>query len=184
VLDLALGQLRRWHDAGLKCSVAVNLSARNLIDDRCLGTLRDLLERHGVDPAMVELEITETALMHDPDQAAERLDRMAALGVRISIDDYGTGYSSLGYLHRLPIHALKIDRLFVRNMAGNEHDAIIVRSTVALAHSLGLQVVAEGVEDLRTREMLQGMGCDQIQGYYLSRPLPPEQLGRFLGTVH
>jgi diguanylate cyclase (GGDEF)-like protein/PAS domain S-box-containing protein len=184
VLDLALEQLRRWHDAGLTCSVSVNLSARNLIDDRCLGTLRGLLEHHGVDPAQVELEITETALMHDPDQAAERLDRMAALGVRISIDDYGTGYSSLGYLHRLPIHALKIDRLFVRNMAGNEHDAIIVRSTVALAHSLGLQVVAEGVEDLRTREMLQGMGCDQIQGYYLSRPLPPEQLGQFLGSVH
>jgi diguanylate cyclase (GGDEF)-like protein/PAS domain S-box-containing protein len=184
VLDLALEQLRRWHDTGLKCSVSINLSARNLIDDRCLQTLRDLLARHGVDPSFVELEITETALMHDPDQAAERLDRIAALGVRISIDDYGTGYSSLGYLHRLPIHALKIDRLFVRNMAGNEHDAIIVRSTVALAHSLGLQVVAEGVEDLRTREMLQGMGCDQIQGYYLSRPLPPEQLGRFLGTVH
>jgi EAL domain-containing protein (putative c-di-GMP-specific phosphodiesterase class I) len=185
VLDLALGQLRIWQDAGKRCPVSVNLSARNLIDDRCLGTLRALLATHGVDPSSLELEITETALMHDPDQAAARLDRIAALGVRISIDDYGTGYSSLGYLHRLPIHALKIDRLFVRNMAGNEHDAIIVRSTVALAHSLGLQVVAEGVEDARTREMLEGMGCDQIQGFYLSQPLPPEQLGRFLGgSVH
>jgi diguanylate cyclase (GGDEF)-like protein/PAS domain S-box-containing protein len=185
VLDLALAQLRRWHDEGLSCSIAVNLSARNLIDDRCEATLRELLVKYRVEPSSLELEITETALMHDPDQAAERLDRIAALGVRIAIDDYGTGYSSLGYLHRLPIHALKIDRLFVRNLAGNEHDAIIVRSTVALAHSLGLEVVAEGVEDARTRELLQGMGCDQIQGYYLSRPLPPEQLGRFLHeTVH
>ena len=184
VLDLALAQLRRWHDTGVRCTVAVNLSARNLIDDRCVGTLRTLIDKHGVDPAFLELEITETALMLDPDQAAARLDRIAALGVRIAIDDYGTGWSSLGYLHRLPIHALKIDRLFVRNMAGNEHDAIIVRSTVALAHSLGLQVVAEGVEDARTRELLRGMGCDQIQGYFLSRPLPPEQLGRFLGSVH
>jgi diguanylate cyclase (GGDEF)-like protein/PAS domain S-box-containing protein len=184
VLDLALEQLRRWHDAGFRCAVSVNLSARNLVDDRCESTLREMLERHGVDPAQLELEITETALMHDPDQAAARLDRIAALGVRIAIDDYGTGYSSLGYLHRLPIHALKIDRLFVKNMAGNEHDAIIVRSTVALAHSLGLQVVAEGVEDAETRELLQGMGCDQIQGFYLSRPLPPDELGRFLGPAH
>jgi EAL domain-containing protein (putative c-di-GMP-specific phosphodiesterase class I) len=97
------------------------------------------------------VEITETALMHDPEQVAERLDRIAALGVSISIDDYGTGYSSLGYLHRLPINALKIDRLFVTNMRSGEREAIIVRSTVALAHSLGLIVVAEGVEDADTR---------------------------------
>jgi diguanylate cyclase (GGDEF)-like protein/PAS domain S-box-containing protein len=180
VLDLALAQLRVWHDAGTPCSVSVNLSARNLIDDRCLATLRGLLETHGVDPASLELEITETALMHDPDLAAARLDRIAALGVRIAIDDYGTGYSSLGYLHRLPIHALKIDRLFVRGLAGNEHDAIIVRSTVALAHGLGLVVVAEGVEDAHTCDLLEGMGCDIVQGYHLSRPLPADQVGAFL----
>ena len=121
--------------------------------------------------------------MHDPEQVAERLDRIAALGVSICIDDYGTGYSSLGYLHRLPIHALKIDRLFVTDMRNGEHDAIIVRSTIALAHSLGLIVVAEGVEDGETLEMLVGMGCDQVQGYHLSMPLPPEQLAMFESTA-
>ena len=119
----------------------------------------------------------------NPAQAAERLDRIAALGVRISIDDYGAGYSSLGYLHRLPINALKIDRLFVTDMRTGVHDAIIVRSTIALAHSFGLIVVAEGVEDAATQEMLEGMGCDQIQGYHLSVPLPAEQLSQFFAVA-
>ena len=180
VLELAIAQLQAWQDAGYGCSVSVNLSVRNLIDDRCLQTLQRLLALHTVDPAHLELEITETALMHDTEQVALRLDRIAALGVRISVDDYGTGYSSLGYLHRLPIHALKIDRLFVSDMCQGEHDAIIVRSTIALAHSLGLEVVAEGVEDAATESLLQSMGCDQVQGFHLSPPLPPDQLGRFL----
>jgi diguanylate cyclase (GGDEF)-like protein/PAS domain S-box-containing protein len=183
VLDLAMAQMRQWRDAGNACSVSVNLSARNLIDDRCLLSIRSLMLEHGIEPGALELEITETALMHDPEQAAERLDRIAALGVRISIDDYGTGYSSLGYLHRLPINALKIDRMFVTDMRNGVHDAIIVRSTIALAHSLGLVVVAEGVEDAPTQELLRNMGCDQIQGYYLSRPLPPEQLTQFIAAA-
>ena len=180
VLGIAVAQLRAWQDAGHPQSIAVNLSVRNLIDDRCLHTLGHLLARGGVDPARLELEITETALMHDPEQVAGRLDRIAALGVRISVDDYGTGYSSLGYLHRLPIHALKIDRLFVTDMCHGEHDAIIVRSTIALAHSLGLVVVAEGVEDAATEALLRTMGCDQVQGYWLSPPRPPGELGEFL----
>ncbi|HMB43173.1 MAG TPA: bifunctional diguanylate cyclase/phosphodiesterase, partial [Luteimonas sp.] len=183
VLDLAMAQLRQWRDAGNPCSVSVNLSARNLIDDRCLMTIRSLMQEHRIEAGALELEITETALMHDPEQAAERLDRIAALGVRISIDDYGTGYSSLGYLHRLPINALKIDRLFVTDMRNGVHDAIIVRSTIALAHSLGLIVVAEGVEDAPTQDLLQSMGCDQIQGYHLSRPLPPEKLTQFVAAA-
>ncbi len=182
VLELAMAQLRAWRDVGIKSTIAVNLSARNLIDDRCLLTIRSLMEEYRLEPGALEVEITETALMHDPEQAAERLDRIAALGVRISIDDYGTGYSSLGYLHRLPINALKIDRLFVTNMRNGLHDAIIVRSTIALAHSLGLIVVAEGVEDAATQQMLAGMGCDQIQGYHLSVPLPPEQLAGFVAA--
>jgi diguanylate cyclase (GGDEF)-like protein/PAS domain S-box-containing protein len=180
VLEMAVAQLATWSAAGHAHAVSVNLSVRNLIDDRCLHTLARLLEASAVDPACLELEITETALMHDPEQVAARLDRIAALGVRISVDDYGTGYSSLGYLHRLPIHALKIDRLFVSGMCQGEHDAIIVRSTIALAHSLGLAVVAEGVEDAATEALLRTMGCDQVQGYWLSRPLPPEDLGPFL----
>ncbi|NQD36792.1 EAL domain-containing protein [Permianibacter sp. IMCC34836] len=180
VLDMALAQLQQWQTRGLKLNMAVNLSARNLRDDRILQTIQTGLQRYQVEPAQLELEITETALMDEPEQAAFRLDRMAELGVRIAIDDYGAGYSSLGYLHRLPIHALKIDRLFVRDMFSNEHDTIIVRSTIALAHNLGLQVVAEGVEDSQTQMLLLGMGCDHIQGYHLSRPMPPDQLGRFL----
>ena len=182
ILDLALAQLRQWQDAGASTSVAVNLSARNLTDDRCLNCIRDLMHTYGIGPGGLEVEITETALMHDPGQVAERLDRIAALGVRISIDDYGTGYSSLGYLHRLPINALKMDRLFVADMCNSEHDAIIVRSTIALAHSLGLIVIAEGVGDATTREALRGMGCDQAQGFHISKPLPPEELGQFLAV--
>jgi diguanylate cyclase (GGDEF)-like protein/PAS domain S-box-containing protein len=183
VLELAVAQLREWKDAGVSSSVAVNLSARNLIDDRCLMTIRNLMQEYRIEPGALEVEITETALMHDPEQAAERLDRIAALGVRISIDDYGTGYSSLGYLHRLPINALKIDRLFVTDMRNGVHDAIIVRSTIALAHSLGLIVVAEGVEDAATQDLLQSMGCDQIQGYHLSMPLPPEALAQYVAAA-
>ena len=180
VLELAVAQLQAWSRAGHPHEVSVNLSVRNLIDDRCLHTLARLLHASAVEPSRLELEITETALMHDPEQVAARLDRIAALGVRISVDDYGTGYSSLGYLHRLPIHALKIDRLFVSGMCQGEHDAIIVRSTIALAHSLGLAVVAEGVEDAATEALLRTMGCDQVQGYWLSRPLPAAELGPFL----
>jgi diguanylate cyclase (GGDEF)-like protein/PAS domain S-box-containing protein len=180
VLEIAVAQLAAWRDRGLEHAISVNLSVRNLIDDRCLQTLERLVADAGVDPSRLELEITETALMHDPEQVAARLDRIAALGVRISVDDYGTGYSSLGYLHRLPIHALKIDRLFVTDMRQGEHDAIIVRSTIALAHSLGLVVVAEGVEDAETEALLRTMGCDQVQGFWLAPPLPPDQLERFL----
>jgi diguanylate cyclase (GGDEF)-like protein/PAS domain S-box-containing protein len=183
VLELAMAQLRDWRDAGIGSSIAVNLSARNLIDDRCVMTIRSLMQEYRLEPGALEVEITETALMHDPEQAAARLDRIAALGVKISVDDYGTGYSSLGYLHRLPINALKIDRLFVTDMRKGVHDAIIVRSTIALAHSLGLIVVAEGVEDAETQELLQGMGCDQIQGYHLSVPLPPERLAPFTAAA-
>ncbi|MEO8160969.1 MAG: bifunctional diguanylate cyclase/phosphodiesterase, partial [Arenimonas sp.] len=183
VLEIAMAQLRDWRAQGIRSSIAVNLSARNLIDDRCLLTIRSLMHEYKLEAGALEVEITETALMHDPEQAAARLDRIAALGVKISVDDYGTGYSSLGYLHRLPINALKIDRLFVSDMRAGMHDAIIVRSTIALAHSLGLIVVAEGVEDAETQALLASMGCDQIQGYHLSVPLPPEQLGAFLAVT-
>lgn len=184
VLDLALADLRQWQEAGREYAVAVNLSAQSLVDERLLIVLQDLLRKHGVRPESLELEITETALMHDPEWASALLQNIAALGVKLSIDDYGTGYSSLGYLHRLPIHALKIDRMFVRDMPVNEHDGIIVRSTVAMAHNLGLEVLAEGVEDGRTEDLLRAMGCDQIQGYHLSRPLPVDELTTWLATRH
>ncbi len=180
VMELALAQLRRWCDAGRRVGVAINLSARNLLDDRSVRVLRELIERYAVDPALIELELTETSLMHDPQHASELLHQLAALGVSISIDDFGTGYSSLGYLRRLPIRSLKIDRTFVRDMLPNQQDAIIVHSTIGLAHNLGLQVVAEGVEDGETLAMLMNLGCDFAQGYHVCRPMPVDGLEDWL----
>jgi diguanylate cyclase (GGDEF)-like protein len=183
VISLALAQQREWKMRGRHYSVAVNLSARNLIDDRCVDGIEQLLREYGASPGDLELEITETALMHDPEGARVLLDRIAALGVILSIDDFGTGYSSLGYLRRLPIQTLKIDRAFVTDMARNEQDAVIVRSTIALAHNLNLRVVAEGVEDARTQALLREMGCDQAQGNYFSKPLPWAEVEAWLETI-
>jgi len=173
VVTQALIQLRAWHEAGLDLSVSVNLSVRNLLDHNCGTRLEELFERYPADPSRLELEITETALMSDPDRALEQIQRIGAFGVRLSIDDFGTGYSSLSYLKRLPLHALKIDRSFVSSMLEDEQDLIIVRSTINLAHSLGLDVVAEGVEDRGTAQALRAMDCEYAQGFYFNRPLAP-----------
>ncbi len=176
----AIEQLAQWHAEGLEVAVSINLSTRNLLDVTLPEALAGLLAEHGVSPDFLELEITETALMTDPDRAMQVVNRLAELGMRLSVDDFGTGYSSLAYLKRLPLHALKIDRSFVRDMLHDEQDAIIVRSTVGLAHSLGLQVVAEGVEDPDTLAGLQRFGCDEAQGYVLSKPLPAAHAGALM----
>ncbi len=176
VMDLALTDKRRLHDLGYMQPVAINLSVRNLMDTHYVARLADAIARHGVPEQEIELELTETALMHDPDSSVALLQEISAMGVKIAVDDFGTGYSSLAYLRRLPLSALKIDRSFVMGMNDNTQDAIIVRSTVALAHSLGLGVIAEGVENAETLALLQGMGCEQAQGYHLSRPLSLDQL--------
>jgi diguanylate cyclase (GGDEF)-like protein/PAS domain S-box-containing protein len=170
VIELALRQLREWADAGLPYSMAINLSPRNLLERDFVASFEQALARSGADPRSVELELTETALMQDPDGAAQRLGRIAALGVRISIDDFGTGYSSLAHLRHLPIHALKIDRMFVTEMATNAQDLAIVRSTIGLGRNLGLQVVAEGVETSEVLTMLSDLGCDTSQGFAVSAP--------------
>ncbi len=180
VLQMALRQQKLWCDQGCEFSVAVNLSARNLIDDRCFNVILELLREHGVAADMLELEITETALMLDPEGAVKLLRRIADLGVKISIDDFGTGYSSLAYLRRLPIDALKIDRVFVRDMLQSDPDAIIVRSIIALAHNLNLRVVAEGVEDAATLRSLRDMHCDLAQGYHIGHPTPVEGVSPWL----
>ena len=180
VLDLAMAQQKRWSLQGHDLPMAINLSARNLVDERCYYQIRELLDGHGVAPDRLELEITETALMHDPEGAITLLGKIADLGVKLAIDDFGTGYSSLAYLRRLPIDALKVDRVFVRDMLNNEPDAIIVRSIIALAHNLGLQVVAEGVEDAGTLQTLRDMRCDQAQGYYFARPASSEDMTQWL----
>ncbi|MBL6751268.1 MAG: EAL domain-containing protein [Nevskia sp.] len=178
VLDGALAMHKSWKEAGHRYTVAVNVSARSLIDDRIVDTVRDLMQRHGTAAGELELEITETALMHDPETAAKRLTRIAELGVRLSIDDFGTGYSSLRYLRRFPLSALKIDSEFVRDMLDDEQDAIIVRSTIGLAHNLNLRVVAEGVENAATLAMLHEMGCDEAQGFYLGAGSAAPPLGQ------
>lgn len=170
VLHLAVEQHKQWSEMGHQLPIAVNLSARNLIDDRVVKYIRDLIKLYSINPAMLELEITETAIMHDPELALQLLNQLADLGVKLTIDDFGTGYSSLAYLRKMPIEALKIDSVFVKDMLINEQDAIIVSSTIILAHNLNLKVVAEGVEDEKTMKRLKKMGCDIVQGFFISEP--------------
>ena len=176
VLNEALRQCRAWQDEGLVLSVAVNLSPRNLLDAQLPTDLAKLLKKWRLPPSRIELEITETAIVADPFRAKAVLDRLGAMGVRLSIDDFGTGYSSLEYLKRLPVNEIKIDQSFVTRMLESEDDGIIVRSTIELARNLGLDVVAEGVEDEATWARLKELHCDIGQGYLLSRPLPAAEL--------
>lgn len=152
--------------------VSVNLSTRDLLDPLLSARLGAMLAHHGVPASAICLEITESAIMDDPQRAEAMLNLLSKQGFRLSIDDFGTGYSSLGYLKRLPVDELKIDRSFVINMQANANDATIVRSTIDLAHNLGLGVVAEGVENAAVLELLRALACDEAQGYHISRPLP------------
>ena len=160
--------------------MAVNVSGRELVDGSLLDRVSRHLQTNGLPPDALTLEVTETEVMADLLQAQRVLDELAALGIRIAIDDYGTGYSSLAYIHRLPVQKLKIDRSFVTNLPNEHSNRIIVQSSIAMAHSLGLSVVAEGAEDEVTCALLAEAGCDLIQGYYLSKPLPPEDLKKWL----
>ncbi len=176
VLDEALAQQARWRVAGRAVPVSVNFSARHLMDEGCADHIEQCLAAHGSDPASLEIEITESALIADPERAATTLERIRALGVRIAVDDFGTGYSSLAHLRRLPLHTLKIDVSFVRQMLQNAADRAIVASTIHLAHDLGFAAVAEGIEDGETLEALAAMGCDEGQGFHLGEPMPPVAL--------
>lgn len=180
VLNEALRQCTLWKQEGIELHVAVNLSMRNLQDPRLPDMLQNLLSRWNIDPTWIELEITESTLAADPEQAMKILTHFSALGMRIAIDDFGTGYSSLAYLKRLPVNEIKIDKSFVLGMAQDENDATIVRSTIDLGHNLGLKVVAEGIEDQATWDLLAAWGCDLAQGYFLSRPLPPQDFVAWL----
>lgn len=172
VLENGIMHCKRWFDKGLRVTVAVNLSARNLVDDRIVLDIKRLLQQYQLPGNCLELEITESMIMADPSRAEAALHRIYHLGVRLSVDDFGTGYSSLAYLKRLPVQTLKIDSSFVRTMLSDEQDEIIVNSTIHLAHNLGLKVVAEGVESIATYERLAQLGCDHAQGYFMGKPLP------------
>jgi EAL domain-containing protein (putative c-di-GMP-specific phosphodiesterase class I) len=162
--------------------VAVNVSARSLHDSRIVDDVEEALLTHDLRADRLLIEITESAVMTDEGRARDVLSGLASRGVAVAIDDFGTGYSSLGLLRRLPVHELKIDRSFVMGMAGEGgEDTAIVRSTADLAHNLGLSVVAEGVEDQWTLDLLSTFGCDQAQGYHIARPMPAAALGGWLG---
>jgi predicted signal transduction protein with EAL and GGDEF domain len=172
VLEKALGQVARWREAGLTVPVAVNVSPRDVFTPGFAGAVAARLARHGVPAGSLQLEITEHVMLEDPQQAADTLAGLTGHGVRMSLDDFGTGYSSLVHLRRLPVSELKIDRSFVARLSEDGEDAEIVRCTVELAHSLGLVVVAEGVEDDETWERLRDLGCDAVQGWLVSAAMP------------
>jgi diguanylate cyclase (GGDEF)-like protein len=176
VLDAALAQRRTWADAGLELGVAVNVSARSLADRALADRVTRALLRNRCPSDSLTIEITETQLMADPARAAVALRELHDLGVRISIDDFGTGFSSLSSLRALPIDEVKIDKSFVLGVMQNESDAAIVRSIAALGRSLGLHVTAEGVEDADTLQFVTACGAHTAQGYFFTVPLPPDQL--------
>jgi EAL domain-containing protein (putative c-di-GMP-specific phosphodiesterase class I) len=182
VLDRSLAQCRSWLDRGLSLAVSVNLSVRNLADAEFPCRVTDALARHRVPAALLGFELTESAVMSDPERALPVLRGLHGLGVRIAVDDFGTGYSSLAYLRRLPVDEVKIDKSFVLGLASDLGDLAVVRAIVELGHSLGLNVVAEGVEQDATRDQLLEMGCDVAQGYLISRPLGRDRFDAWLAA--
>lgn len=172
LLRTAIQQCREWRQAGLDVVVSANLSARNLLDPKLPGTVVELLRDGEVAPEFIQFEITESAIMTDPAHAQKMMFTLRYIGIRFSIDDFGIGYSSLSCLQKLPVSQIKIDKSFVIHMTQNKGAAIIVRSTIDLAHNLGIDVVAEGVETEQTLNQLEEMNCDAAQGYYFSKPLP------------
>ncbi len=182
VLEAAFQQSVKWHDAGYAISIAVNLSTRNLLDGNLPVRVAKLLATYKVKPEWLMFEITESAVMAEPARALETLIKINKMGIQLSLDDFGTGYSSLAYLKKLPVSEIKIDKSFIKDMELDAGDTVIVRSTIALGHNLGMKVVAEGVENAEIWELLTELGCDASQGYYMSRPLSAEALDEWLKT--
>jgi diguanylate cyclase (GGDEF)-like protein len=182
VLDEACVEAAKWREAGMSIGVSVNLSGRDLSRPELVDNVAARLAANGLSPSSLTLEVTETEVMADLGEASSVLSQLGQLGVRVAVDDYGTGYSSLAYLHRLPLTELKIDRSFITNMVTDQSNAIIVRSSITMAHSLGLSIVAEGAEDELTCAVLADAGCDAVQGYYLARPLSASTLREWLAT--
>ncbi len=176
VIDLALSQAARWRELGLELTCSVNLSARNLLDPELPDQVEALLRKHGARPRELTVEVTESATMADPGRAGEILERMRAIGVGVSVDDFGSGHASIAYLAKLPVGELKIDRSFVTGICESPRDEAIVRTTIDLARHLELRVVAEGIETRQAWERLESLGCDIGQGYWIGRPMPAVEL--------
>jgi len=182
VLNESAALCQQMAQKGIHLKVSVNLSTRDLLDQDLPVKFMDILARYKLSPASFCLEITESAIMDDPVRAQLTLERLHALGVDLSIDDFGTGYSSLAYLKRLPVDELKIDKSFVLNMENDIGDTKIVRSTIDLGHNMGLRVVAEGIESEAVWRLLAALGCDQGQGYFMSRPIPGDKLAEWIAN--
>ena len=177
VMEMAFDDVPRLlAAAGHPVTIAINLSAVQIGSEGFVDEVRDLVSRTGVSPKSIEFEITESVLMRHPERAREVIETLQRMGFSFSLDDFGTGYSSLTYLKRFPVQCVKIDRSFVKDIPGDASDLAISRAIVAMAHSLSLGVVAEGVETLEQLDALRQMGCDQYQGYYFSKPVPIEQV--------
>lgn len=173
--------LAEWQLAGLRdISMSINVSSVQLLREDFPATIAHSISRHGLRPEQIELEITESVLLDNPQFAIERMQTLNKLGMRLSLDDFGTGYSSLSYLHNLPIHLLKIDRAFISNANTNRREEAILVAIIAMAHAMNVETVAEGVENFQQAQLLQRHGCDEIQGYYLSRPLPADECLKLL----
>jgi EAL domain-containing protein (putative c-di-GMP-specific phosphodiesterase class I) len=175
MLDAVLRHSYGWRRDGQSQPISVNLSPHDFRDPQLLDRIAGALNTWGAEPGSIEFELTESALMEDPEGALRTLTALKRLDVTLAIDDYGTGYSSLSYLRRLPVDAIKIDQSFVREMTSSKDAATIVRSTITLAHDLALKVVAEGVEDEPTFDALSELGCDMAQGYCIARPMPASE---------
>jgi len=183
IIDEACRQQAEWRDRGLgDIPVSVNLSAAQLRDPSLLEKLGTTLEAQRTSPHMIELELTESLLMENVDSNITLFHALKNLGVVLSIDDFGTGYSSLSYLNRFPIDKLKIDQSFVRDMLDDTNDLAITRAIIGLGHTLGLKVVAEGVEHVEEKRMLAAAGCDELQGYLFSRPLPEDEFVHWIAA--
>jgi len=182
VVNRSIVLCAEWNKLGIHLPVAINLSRRDLQNSKLPGSIQANLEKHGVAPSSIILEITEEAVVHDIDRAIAILETLRGMGINISMDDFGTGYSSLGHLQKLPVDELKIDRAFVNNLPDEPQNASIVRSIIDLAHSLGLEVVAEGVETAAALRWLREQGCERAQGYYLSKPMPADAFRTWLNN--
>lgn len=183
VLREAIKQAAEWRSKGYTPSVAVNISTRNLTNDSLLRYVQELLDRYSLAASGLELEITESALMNVPEARVDLLKELRSKGVRIAVDDFGTGYASLAYLRDLPLDILKLDQSFIRTVSHRKPDLMMVRRIIQMAKDLGLEVVGEGVEDAKTLKVLHDLGCDHVQGFYIARPLPSDRIERLLSTA-
>jgi EAL domain-containing protein (putative c-di-GMP-specific phosphodiesterase class I) len=181
ITQQAIIQLKRWNDAGfIGLKMAINLSARQFQDDTLVSFVDSMLKKYAIDPTQIEFEITESISMSNMQATLRILTNLKELGVSIAIDDFGTGHSSLAYLKKFPIDTLKIDKSFVMGITDDDEDKVIAQTIISMAHSLGMKTVAEGVETLPHVKELENMGCDLLQGYFYSKPIPKNDFVEFL----